>query len=76
LKRFFKKIYPFKPWLTLDMLFTIYIYRNLTIAKQYGIKKRCYSEHLKEHIENLMETQWAKTKNAPPFLPHSSKSSL
>ncbi len=27
-------------------------------AKAYGIKVRCYGEHVGEHIENLMGTHW------------------
>jgi hypothetical protein len=27
-------------------------------AKVYGIKVRCYGEHVGEHIENLMGTHW------------------
>jgi hypothetical protein len=31
--------------------------RRTTFAKAYGIKVRCYGEHVGEHIENLMGTQ-------------------
>jgi hypothetical protein len=30
--------------------------RRTTFAKAYGIKVRCYGEHVKEHIGNLKET--------------------
>jgi len=32
--------------------------RRTTFAKAYGIKVRCYGEHVGEHIENLMGTHW------------------
>jgi hypothetical protein len=28
------------------------------MAKQYGIKSRCYGELLKEHLEKLIGTPW------------------
>jgi hypothetical protein len=28
------------------------------LPKAYGIKVRCYGEHVGEHIENLMGTHW------------------
>jgi hypothetical protein len=42
------------------------------VAKQHGIKLRCYWEHLREHIENLkniLGTHWEqkKTKKSSPF---------
>jgi hypothetical protein len=30
--------------------------RRTTFAKAYGIKVRCYGEHVEEHIGNLMRT--------------------
>jgi hypothetical protein len=30
----------------------------LAFAKAYGIKVRCYGEHVGEHIENLIRTHW------------------
>jgi hypothetical protein len=32
--------------------------RRTTFAKAYGIKVRCYEEHVGEHIGNLMRTHW------------------
>jgi hypothetical protein len=35
--------------------------RRTTFVKEYGIKVRCYGEHVGEHIENLrniLGTQW------------------
>jgi hypothetical protein len=32
--------------------------RRTTFAKSYGIKVRCYGEHVGEHIGNLMGTHW------------------
>jgi hypothetical protein len=35
--------------------------RRTTFVKKYGIKVRCYGEHVGEHIENLrniLKTQW------------------
>jgi len=32
--------------------------RRTTFAKAYGIKARCYGEHVGEHIGNLIRTHW------------------
>jgi len=32
--------------------------RRTTFAKAYGIKVRCYEEHVGEHIGNLKGTHW------------------
>ncbi len=32
--------------------------RSQHLPKAYGIKVRCYGEHVGEHIENLMGTHW------------------
>jgi len=32
--------------------------RRTTFAKAYGIKVRCYGEHVGEHIGNLIRTHW------------------
>jgi hypothetical protein len=32
--------------------------RRTTFGKAFGIKERCYGEHVGEHIENLMGTPW------------------
>jgi hypothetical protein len=32
--------------------------RRTKFAKAYGIKLRCYGEHVGEHIGNLMRTHW------------------
>jgi hypothetical protein len=44
--------------------------KGRTLGKTYGIKARCYWEHpwgtpreLREHIENLMGTQWELERN-------------
>jgi len=34
-----------------------------TFAKAYGIKVRCYGEHLGEHIRKLMRTHWGLKRN-------------
>jgi len=30
--------------------------RRTTVAKAYGIKVRCYGEHVEKHIENILGT--------------------
>jgi hypothetical protein len=37
--------------------------RRTTFAKAYGIKVRCYGEHVGEHIGNLMRTHWELKRN-------------
>jgi hypothetical protein len=37
--------------------------RRRTCAKTYGIKVRCYGEHVEEYIENLMETSREHNEN-------------
>jgi len=37
--------------------------RIITSGKAYGIKVRCYGEHVGEHIENLMGTHWELRRN-------------
>jgi predicted metalloprotease len=37
--------------------------RRTTFAKAYGIKVRCYGEHVGEHIENLIGTHWELERN-------------
>jgi hypothetical protein len=48
-------------------LWFIYVGESMTtFAKAYGIKVKCYGEHVGEHIENLMGTHWEPRKNDPP----------
>ncbi len=37
--------------------------KGRTLGKMYGIKARCYWEHLGEHIGNLMGTHWELEEN-------------
>jgi len=46
--------------------------KGRTLGKMYGIKARCYWEHLGEHIGNWKRTCWEQRKNEknPPQPPH------
>jgi len=37
--------------------------RRTTFAKTYGIKVRCYGEHVGEHIRNSIGTHWELGRN-------------
>jgi hypothetical protein len=54
--------HPCKP------LYNLYTYK-LNHSQTIWDKKEVLLKIPREHIENLMETQWTKTKNAPPFPP-------
>jgi hypothetical protein len=55
----------------LDFIFSFYIHGSWTLGKSYGIKPRCYWEHIGEHtceqFGNLMGTR-EKIPCSPPLL--------